>query len=130
MKLLIIEDNRDLQKIYQDLFTSAGHEVAVSDNGLTGITEVAENPPEVILLDIMTPELNGYDFLTALKHNTSIQSLVIVCSNLGQQTDVDRALARGADHYLKKSDYIGEDLVKEVERLYIEHRSSLSRDNP
>ena len=118
MKILIIEDNKDLQTIYKDLFTQAGYEVLMSDNGLAGITEAVEVLPDIILLDIMTPELDGYDFLSALKNNTSMRPLVIVCSNLSQQADIDRAMESGADAYLKKSDYIGADLVKAVENLY------------
>ena len=118
MKILIIEDNKDLQTIYKDLFTQAGYEVLMSDNGLAGITDAVEVLPDIILLDIMTPELDGYDFLSALKNNTSMRPLVIVCSNLSQQADIDRAMESGADAYLKKSDYIGADLVKAVENLY------------
>lgn len=118
MKILIIEDNKDLQTIYKDLFTQAGYEVLMSDNGLAGITDAVEVLPDIILLDIMTPELDGYDFLSALRNNTSMRPLVIVCSNLSQQADIDRAMESGADAYLKKSDYIGNDLVKAVENLY------------
>lgn len=118
MKILIIEDNKDLQTIYKDLFTQAGYEVLMSDNGLAGITDAVEVLPDIILLDIMIPELDGYDFLSALKNNTSMRPLVIVCSNLSQQADIDRAMESGADAYLKKSDYIGADLVKAVENLY------------
>jgi len=118
MKLLIVEDNKDLQDIYTGLFTSAGYEVSTADNGLDGIVKTADINPEIVLLDLMMPEMSGYEFLRALRDNTSVSPFVIVVSNLSQQADIDVAKANGAHEYLRKSDFVGDDLVKEVERLY------------
>lgn len=120
MKILIIEDNKDLQVIFKNNFEAAGHQVKISGDGLNGITDAVEFEPDVVILDLLMPEMNGYDFLSALKNNTSMNPYVIACSNLSQQKDVDRAYESGADAYLRKSDYVGEDLVKEVQRLYSE----------
>lgn len=118
MKILIIEDNKDLQAIFKNNFENYDHEVMLSDDGLNGITDAVEFKPDVVILDILMPEMNGYDFLSALKNNTSMNPLVVVCSNLSQQKDIDQAYESGADAYLRKSDFVGEDLVKEVEKLH------------
>lgn len=123
MKIQIVEDNQDLQAIFEGLFAAAGHDVKVSSDGLNGITDTVDYKPEVILLDIMMPEMSGYDFLGALRNNTSINPLVIICSNLSQQSDIDKALALGAHHYIRKSDYVGDQLLKTVEQLYEAHKT-------
>jgi DNA-binding response OmpR family regulator len=121
VKILIVEDNMDLQTIYKELFETAGHTVRVSNDGLAGITDAVDFKPDVVLLDILMPEMDGMEFLQALRENTSISPVVIVCSNLSEQIDIDRALGAGAHYYLRKSDYVGADLLKAVEKLYGEH---------
>lgn len=113
-KVLIIEDNADLQDIYQLAFQDAGYDVKISGNGLLGITDIVEYAPDVVVLDIMMPEMNGYDFLRALKHNTSISVPVVVVSNLAQDQDRQQALTAGATAYLVKANYTGSELVEEV----------------
>lgn len=129
MKILLIEDNEDLRDIYTQLFESAGHIVTSNNNGLTGITEMVEDQPDVVLLDIMMPEMDGYDFLQALKNNTSMEPMVLACSNLSQQSDIDRAMQAGADGYLKKSDFMGDALVREVEKRYTDFLEQKRRES-
>ena len=106
--------------MYQVLFQSEGHEVRTSSNGLNAITDAVDYRPDVVLLDIMMPELNGFGFLDALNNNTSLHPVVIVFSNIGEQIQIDRALERGADAYLQKSDYSGAELLDAVNRVYVE----------
>ncbi len=113
-KVLIVEDNTDLQEIYKIAFEDAGYEVKVSGDGLIGITEIVDYKPNVVLLDIMMPEMSGYEFLEALKNNTSLKVPVVVVSNLAQEQDRQRALDAGADMYLVKAEYDGPDLVEKV----------------
>lgn len=115
--VLLIEDNYDIRQIYRMAFEEAHWEVRESSDGLLGITELVDNPPTVVLLDIMMPEMNGYEFMEALKKNTSINIPVIVVSNLAQEEDKVRAMNAGAIGYLVKSDYDGPDLVKAVEDI-------------
>ena len=113
-KILIVEDNEDLQQIYKFSFESGGYEVKISGNGLIGITEIVDYRPDVVLLDIMMPEMNGFEFLEALKNNTTITVPVVVVSNLTQEQEKQKAMANGADLYLIKSDYEGPDLVEKI----------------
>jgi DNA-binding response OmpR family regulator len=126
MKLLVIEDNADLRDIYKSQFTAAGNEVETAANGLDGIVAAVDFKPDVVLLDLMMPEMSGYDFLKALRNNTSISPFVIVLSNLSQQADIDVALANGAHHYLLKSDFVGDALLEEVERLYNDRQKGVA----
>lgn len=115
---MIVEDNADLRDIYDNLFTKAGYTIVTAANGLDGVVKAVDFKPEIVLLDLMMPEMNGYEFLKALSDNTSITPYIIVVSNLSQQADIDIALANGAHQYIRKSDFAGEALVAEVERLY------------
>lgn len=117
-KIMIVEDNSDLRDIYENLFTKAGHTVGTAANGLDGVVKAVDFNPDIVLLDLMMPEMNGYEFLKALAENTSITPYIIVVSNLSQQADIDIAIANGAHQYIRKSDFAGEALVAEVERLY------------
>ena len=64
-KVLIIDDNEDIRIIFSAAFEDAGFKVFTSKDGLWGITDVIEINPTVIILDIMMPEMSGYDFLVS-----------------------------------------------------------------
>ncbi|OGL33137.1 hypothetical protein A3F64_02080 [Candidatus Saccharibacteria bacterium RIFCSPHIGHO2_12_FULL_42_8] len=118
-KVLIIDDNEDIRIIFSAAFEDAGFKVFTSKDGLWGITDVIEINPTVIILDIMMPEMSGYDFLVSLKNNTSIKAPVIVVSNLSQEKDKQEALDNGADLCLTKSDYSGIELVDTVNKFLL-----------
>lgn len=120
MKIHIVDDNKRICDMYTTLFSSKGYEVKTSSNGLTAITDAVDYSPDIVLLDILMPEMNGYQFLDALKNNTSMNPVVIILSNLGEQIEIDRAMQHGADGYLQKSDYTGQELVDAVNKIYTE----------
>jgi DNA-binding response OmpR family regulator len=95
--------------------------VVTSENGLDFLTKVQEEKPDIILLDLMLPEMDGFSVLKSLKENfssTDSKSIpVIVWSNLSEDTDVMKALQGGALMYLRKSDYQGDDLVEKVKDI-------------
>jgi len=113
-KVLIIEDNPELQEIYTLNFEISDFDVEVADNWLEWIQKLLENPPDIIILDIMMPNMDGFQVLKTLKNEPDIQVPVIVCSNLSSSDDVKRALYHWADSYLQKSDYDGDQIVEEA----------------
>lgn len=90
-KILVIEDNEDLQEIYRVYLEEAGFEVLQKLDGLMGLTELVEKIPDVILLDIMMPQMNGFEVLDVIKNQSSFSGPIIVCSNLSQERDVKKA---------------------------------------
>lgn len=128
-RVLIIEDNEDIQQLYQYAFEESNYEVKISGNGLAGINDVVEYVPDVVLLDIMMPEMNGFEFLEALKNNTSlkVQIPIVVLSNLTQEHEKEKALQNGADLYLVKSDYEGLDLVEKINTFLKEYYEKNSK---
>lgn len=114
---MIVEDNKDLQEIYKMSFEKAGYEVIQELDGLDGIAGVVDKKPDVILLDIMMPQMDGFAFLKAMRENTSIKIPVIVCSNLSDNDTFNRAMNEGALAVLLKANYTGKELVEKVESL-------------
>ena len=116
-KVMIIEDNKDLQLIYKMSFEKAGFEVFLEGDGLDGISSVIEKTPDIIILDIMMPNMDGFAFLKSLKENTSLHVPVVVCSNLSDNDTINRALREGATAVLIKADYSGGQLVDKIRTL-------------
>ena len=117
-KIYIVEDNKDLLEIYRLRFEVAGFEVITSETGLDFLTRFQESKSDIVLLDLMLPEMDGFSVLNSMKENfenTDLKNVpVVVWSNLSEDSDVRKALAAGAALYLRKSDYEGDDLVEKV----------------
>jgi DNA-binding response OmpR family regulator len=122
-KIMIIEDDKSLQEIYKINFEVAGFDVVIEGDGLSGISTVVEKKPDIILLDIMMPNMDGFAFLRAVKENTSISVPVVVCSNLSDKETYDKAFAAGASAVLLKVDYSGKELVQKIEGILMQKKS-------
>lgn len=116
-KIMIIEDNKDLQEIYKHSFEKYGYEVVVRGNGLEGVMSVVEIMPDIILLDLMMPGMDGFGFLKKLKEIESISIPIIVCSNISDVESINRAIKDGAEAVLLKVDYSGKQLVDKVTNI-------------
>jgi CheY-like chemotaxis protein len=113
-KIMIVEDNKDLQDIYKHSFEKFGYKVVVKADGLEGVESVAEVMPDVILLDLMMPGMDGFGFLKKMKESGWISIPVVVCSNISDVDTVNRAIQDGAQDVLLKVDYSGKQLVDKV----------------
>jgi len=122
-KIMIIEDDKSLQDIYTINFEAAGYEVLIEGDGLSGISEVVEKKPDIILLDVMMPNMDGFAFLKVMKENTDIHIPIVVCSNLSDQETRDKAIKEGAEAVLLKVNYSGKELVQKI-NLILEKRAS------
>ena len=113
-KVLIIEDNKSINEMYSIAFANEGCEVSSAYDGLDGITKAASVKPDIIILDIMMPNMDGFEMLKILKSNTSLEAKVIVNSNLEWVDEENRARALGADGFLRKSKYTPLDVVSKI----------------
>lgn len=116
-KIMIVEDNKDLQEIYKHSFEKYGYEVVLEGNGLEGIEGVAKVMPDVVLLDLMMPGMDGFGFLKKMKETGMLSIPVIVCSNISDVDTINRAIKDGAEDVLLKVDYSGKQLVDKVTYL-------------
>lgn len=112
--ILIIEDDPSLRSNMELILRMEGHEVRTAGDGVTGLAMVCENRPEMILCDIMMPEMNGHSVLEALKSRVDHADIpFIFVTALGQRANVRRGMSAGADDYLVKP-FSGEELVAAV----------------
>lgn len=123
-KILIIEDNKDLQDIYRHSFEKDGYAVVTKDNGQDGFDAIVTDLPDVILLDLMMPGMNGFEFLQKLKGVEGVTVPVIVCSNISDIEMITKAIQGGAAAVLLKVDYVGKQLVDKVNYLVEEFYSN------
>ena len=119
-KILMIEDDRFLRKIYRDKLTKAGFEFIEATNGIEGINKVISERPDLVLLDLILPRKNGFDVLIDMKSNKNTKDIpVIILSNLGQESDVKRGLALGAQDYLVKTEISLSEVVDRVKEWLV-----------
>ncbi|NUM25609.1 MAG: response regulator [Candidatus Buchananbacteria bacterium] len=114
-KILIIEDEESLMKNLK-LAIDGDYKISTSMSGVEGLAKAKKELPDLILLDIMLPDMNGIEILQALKADEKTDSIpVIVMTNLSDQGTVSQILAAGGKEYLVKSDWSIDDIVKKVE---------------
>jgi DNA-binding response OmpR family regulator len=106
-KILIIEDDPGIQLSLKDEFESEGFNVKVADDGLTGLEMTRQNPPDVIILDLMLPYLNGYEICKKLRQEGNDVPIIILTVK-DQEVDKVLGLELGADDYVTKPFSIGE----------------------
>ena len=117
-KVLIVEDEDFLVSMYQLKFEQEGFEVFVARDGKSGLALGLKKKPDLILLDIVLPEMDGYEVLAELKKNKEAAEIpVLIFSNLGQKSEISRGINLGADAYIVKANYTPEQLIKHVKKL-------------
>ena len=103
-KILLIEDEKDIQTLVKmSLEFTGGHQVIVADNGLTGIEIAEKELPDVILLDVMMPKLDGFETFGILQDKERTKNIpVIFLTAKAQKKEVEHGLQLGAIGYLIK----------------------------
>jgi len=103
-KILLIEDEKDIQTLVKmSLEFTGGHQVIVADNGLTGIEIAEEELPDVILLDVMMPKLDGFETFGRLQDKERTKNIpIIFLTAKAQKQEVEQGLQLGAIGYLIK----------------------------
>lgn len=105
-KILLIEDDKFLLKLYSDKLNREGFEVSMAITGEEGLSKVAAEKPDLVLLDIILPQKNGFDILSEIKLNPVTKNIpVIILTNLGQDSDIKTGFELGAADYLVKTDF-------------------------
>ena len=114
-KVLVIEDDSFFADVLKNKLESQGCEVQVSSDGLEGFNKIEEMKPDLVLLDILLPSMNGYEVLEKKKEKESIRDIpVIVISNSGQPVEIERVLELGAEDYLIKAQFGPNEVMSKV----------------
>jgi DNA-binding response OmpR family regulator len=94
-----------------------GYDLIAAVDGEEGVEKAKSEKPEIILLDIMLPGIDGFGVLTQVKADSSISDIpVIMLSNLGQREDIDRALKIGATDFLVKAHFTPQEIIDKIEQ--------------
>lgn len=117
-KILIIEDDRYISKMYQLKLSLEGYEVVVAENGKQGVDKVKEFAPDIILLDILMPELDGFQVLNIVKGEDESKKIpVLIMSNLGQEDHIQKGMEMGAIGYIVKSQFTPSKVVEKIKEV-------------
>lgn len=116
-RVLLAEDEPNIVESLTFLLERAGFEVGVESDGRLALESVLANVPDVLVLDVMLPELDGYEILRRLRADQRAKSLpVLMLTAKGQREDRETALECGADLFITKP-FANAELVAAVERL-------------
>jgi CheY-like chemotaxis protein len=117
-KILIVEDDPLMSRMYQKIFTFEGYEVEMAGDGEDGLEKTRSSKPTLILMDIMMPKMNGLQALEKLKADPETKAIpVIMLTNLAGQQDAETALSKGAIKYIIKSEYEPKQVVNMVKEI-------------
>lgn len=116
-KILIIEDEVFLGDMYITKFQSEGYEVFLARNGEDGIKTAINEKPDIILLDILMPKINGFEVLKELKNNEKTKEIpILIFTNLADPINMEKSLQLGANEFLLKTDYTPQQLVEKIKK--------------
>jgi DNA-binding response OmpR family regulator len=117
-KVLVVEDEKMISDMYKTKFEMGDYKVIQASDGREGLDMAKEMKPDIILLDIIMPKLDGFVVLQELKKDTATKDIpVILLTNLGQEDDVKKGKELGADDYFVKANHSPADVVKKVESI-------------
>lgn len=118
-KIVLVEDDETLAEVLYAELTEAGFEVVPAFDGKEGLKQVREKKPDLVLLDIILPEMNGFDVLEELKKSPDTQEIpVIILSLLGEDEDIKKGLKLGASDYIVKSSHAIAEIVEKVKNFF------------
>ena len=114
-KILIIEDEKSLVKLISEAIDHEKFKVILAIDADEGMSKVISEKPDLIILDILLPGKNGFEFLKDIKGKKETEKIpVIILSNLGQEEEIRMSLGLGAIDYLVKSDFTIDEVVAKI----------------
>jgi len=116
--VLIVEDDEPTRQVLRRTLTKQGWTVAEAENGRVGLERVARNKPSLILLDLIMPEMDGFEFLSELRRNIAWESIpVVVLTSKDLSPDERTRLAGNVERILQKGAYSRDSLLREVRKI-------------
>jgi two-component system cell cycle response regulator DivK len=102
-RILVVEDQEDNRQILRDLFGSVGHEMIEAHDGEAAVAQAIAHKPDLILMDIQLPIMDGYEATRRIKANPELRAIpIIVVTSYALSGDADKAHAAGCDAYVTK----------------------------
>jgi CheY-like chemotaxis protein len=117
-RVLLVEDDGFLASIYAQKLEVEGYDVSFATNGEDGLKLAQKDHPNLILMDILMPKMDGFEMLERLKADEATKVIpVLVLSNLGQKEDVERCIKLGAAGYVIKAHSLPHETVKRIKEI-------------
>ena len=117
-KILIVEDDKFLRELIVKKLSNEGYDVLEAVDGEQGLLQIKEGHPELVLLDLILPGIDGFEVLTQKREDPFTASIpVVILSNLGQKEDVDKGLSLGATDYLIKAHFTPGEIIEKVRNI-------------
>ena len=117
-KILVIEDDKFLRELIIQKLLKEGYTTAVAVDGEEGVKKIKEEKPDLVLLDIILPGIDGFEVLKKAKEDGEIKDVpIVILSNLGQQDDIDKGVQLGAKDYLIKAEFTPGEIVQKVKDI-------------
>ena len=117
-KILLIEDDDMLRDLITKRLTKGGYQIVQSIDGISGLKAVEDEKPDLVLLDIVLPGIDGYEILEKIKNDASLSKTpVVMLSNLSQKDDVEKALKLGAADYFIKINFTSEEVLEKIKNI-------------
>jgi len=119
-KILLIEDDPLIVKIYTTRLTADGYNVFSAENGEDGLAVAEKEIPDLVVLDIMMPRIDGYGVLEKIRSNPQLKHIpILVYSNLAVEEEIARAKNMGANEFVVKADLSPTEMVHKI-KSYVE----------
>ncbi|MDP2967045.1 MAG: response regulator [bacterium] len=113
--ILIVEDDRFLRELIAQKLIKEDFNISEAIDGEEGIKKIKEEKPDLVLLDLILPGIDGFEVLSKMREDPSITKIpVIILSNLGQREDVERGLKLGAVDYLIKAHFTPGEIIEKI----------------
>ena|SRR3989338_3148002 len=115
--IMLVEDDEFLAELYATKLKLENYEVALATDGEKGLKMIKEKKPDLILLDIILPKMDGFEILKAIKNEKELKDIpVILLTNLSQKDEVKKGLDLGANDYLIKAHFMPSEVVKKIKQ--------------
>ena len=123
-KVLIIEDDKFLQELAVQKFTREGFHPISATDGERGVTFAETEHPDIILLDLLLPGIDGFEVLRRIRNNPALEKThIFMLSNYSQPEEVEKATSLGAERFLVKADYTLDQIVNMAKESLVKPKS-------
>lgn len=117
-KILIIEDDKFLRELIARKLEKEGYSVIEAIDGEEGEKKIKEERPNLVLLDLILPGIDGFEVLSRIKQEPTLESIpIIILSNLGQKEEIEKGLKLGAVDFLVKAHFTPAEIIEKIKNI-------------
>ena len=116
--ILIVEDDKFLRELIVQKLLKEGYDISEAIDGEEGIKKIKTEKPDLILLDLILPGIDGFEVLSRMKADEKLAKIpVIILSNLGQREEIERGLKLGANDYMIKAHFTPREIIDKIKTV-------------